>query len=170
MVAAFGNLDVGGVFRRRENSRRKIVIQIRRKRRRARRIRSQLALDGGQDIFELAGSHQRIDFGNLLEDLIAIALNQASGHDQFFGHAEFFVFGHFQNRVDRFFLRRGDEAARIDDQDVGFFRARRKFIAVSRENAHHHLAIHEVFRATQADESCFWHRNASRDGGTVRSF
>ncbi len=81
MVAAFGNLDVRGVFRRRENPRRKIVIQIRRKRRRARRIRLQFALDGSQNIFDLARPHHRIDLGNLRENLLAVTLDQASGHD-----------------------------------------------------------------------------------------
>ena len=71
--------------------------------------------------------------------------------------AEFFVFGHFENGVHRFLLRRLDEAAGVDDQDVGIVGARREFVAVARENAHHHLAIHEVFGASQADESDFRH-------------
>ena len=38
--------------------------------------------------------------------------------------------------------------------------ARREFVARARENAHHHLAIDEVLRASQADESDFRHLSA----------
>lgn len=68
------------------------------------------------------------------------------------------MFGHLQNRVDGLFLRRFDEAAGVDDKNLRFIRARRQFIAFARKNAHHHLAVDEVLRATQADESDLSHR------------
>jgi hypothetical protein len=106
----------------------------------------------------------------LFQDLLPVALHQAAGHDQFFRHAEFLVFSHFQNCVDRFLLRRRDEAAGVDDEHFGLFRARREFVPLARENTHHDLAIHEVFRASQADESGFRHEGRPRNCGARRLF
>ena len=157
MIAAFGDLDVRGMLRRRENARREIVIQIRRQAAALAAPARNSPSDGRQNSFDFACSDDRVHFRNLLANLVAVALDQASGDDQFFRAAEFLVLGHLQDRVDRFFLRGRDEAAGVDDQDVGFVGARREFVAVARENAHHHLAIDEVLRASQADKSDFRH-------------
>ena len=117
----------------------------------------ELAFAGFEDFFDFAGADHGIHFGDLFADVVAIALDHASGDDQFLRAAEFFVFGHFQDGLHGFLLRGLDEAAGIDDQHVGFAGARREFVAGARENAHHHLAIHEVLRASQADESDFRH-------------
>src|SRR6202008_1355582 len=92
------------------------------------------------------------------------------GHNQFFRRAEFLVLGHFKNRVDRFLLRRSDKAAGVDDEDLGFVGVRGKLISVSREDAHHHLAVHKVFGASQTDDSSFWHEKAPSVCGTFGYF
>ena len=125
-------------------------------------VRAQFAFAGGENIFDFAGADDGVHFGNLLANFVAVALDQASGDDQLLRAAEFLVFGHFEDGVHGFLLRGRDEAAGVDDEDVGFAGARRDFVAGARENAHHHLAIHEVLRASQADESDFRH--------SVRSF
>ena len=68
--------------------------------------------------------------------------------------------GHFQDRVNRFLLRAVDKGAGIDHDDVRIFGTARKFRSGSRKQAHHNFAIHEVFRAAQADKAHF--RRASR--------
>ena len=166
MIAALGDLDVRGVPRRGENARRQVVIEVRRQGwpplRRTRNSPSTAAR-----IFSISPVPTTASTSGICSRMsVAVALHQASGDDQFFGRAEFLVFGHFQNRVDRFLLRRLDEAARVDDEDFGFFGARREFVAVARENAHHHLAIHEVFRATQRNESDLGHGAKMRTGAT----
>jgi len=47
---------------------------------------------------------------------------------------EFLVFRHFQDGIHRFLLSRGDEAAGVDDQNVGFAGAWRDCVARPREN------------------------------------
>ena len=51
-----------------------------------------------------------------------------------------------------------DEAASVDDEDFGFIGARRQFITSARENAHHDLAVDEVFGASETDETDFSHK------------
>ena len=154
MIAAFGDFDVSGVARRGEQARRGVVIEEYRQARRARgRSARRLAVDGLNDVFDLAGADDRVHFGNLLANLVAKALDQAAGDDQALRAAEFLVFGHLQDGVDGFLLRRLDEAAGIDDEHVGFVGARRQFVAVARQNAHHDLAIDEVLGTAQAEES-----------------
>ena len=118
-----------------------------------RRQYPQISFDCLDDAFDFAGADHRIHFRHLLENLVAKAFYQAPCHDQFFRRAEFLVLGHFQNRVDRFFLRGFNEAARIHDQDFGILRARRQFVAIARQQAHHDLAIDEVFGASERDKS-----------------
>ena len=50
-----------------------------------------------------------------------------------------------------------DEAAGVHHEHVGIVGARREFVAAARQNAHHDLAIDEVFRAAQTDESDLRH-------------
>ncbi len=160
MVAAFIDLDVGGVARSGQDSRRRVVIQI------IRQIgclgianigHAQFAFARFQDFFHFAGADHRVDFRNLLPNIVAVALDHASGDDQFLGFAEFLVLGHLQNRIHRFFLRRLDETARIHHQHVRFAGPRRQFVTRARKNTHHHLAIDEVLGASQADETYFGH-------------
>ncbi len=118
------------------------------------------AFAGFEDFFDFAGADHGVHFGNLLADFVAVALDHASGDDQFLRAAEFLVLGHFEDGLHGFLLRRRDEAARVDDEHVGVARARRDFVACARENAHHHLAIDEVLRASQAHESDLRHLSA----------
>ena len=127
MIAAFGDLDIGGVFRRCQQTRRVLVVEIVGQigdgaipfvagetsgffTRRAfwsigytglellactggvedherRRVIGLLGLNaaGGKDGFQFAGADDGIDFRNVLLDLVAIALHEASGDDQLLG-------------------------------------------------------------------------------------
>jgi hypothetical protein len=103
------------------------------------------------------GADDRVHFRHLLQNLRAITFDQAARHDQFFCRAEFLVLRHFKNGVHGLFLRRFNKAARIDDQNFRFIGARRQFVAFVRKDTHHHLAVHEVLGASQADESDLGH-------------
>ncbi len=144
MIAALGNFDVCGVARRGQQARRGVMVKECGRRGRG---GVQIALDGLEDAFELARADDRVHLWYLLADRVAIALHQAAGHDQAARPAKFLVLGHFEDGVDRLLLGGFDKAAGVDDDDVSFVGARRDLISLARENAHHHLAIHEVFRA-----------------------
>ncbi len=155
MIASFRDLDVGGMPRCGDDTRRQFVVE---KSRRRGRWHAQLPLDGFEDPLDFTRSDHCIHFRYLLQDVIPKALDEASSDNQLFHRSKLLVLCHLQNRLDGLLLRRLDEAARIDDQDVRLIRPRSDLIAAPRENAHHHLAVHEVFGTTQADESDFRHR------------
>ena len=74
-----------------------------------------------QDRLQLAGADDRVDFGNVAADLVAVALHEAAGDDQLAAlcrHSHL-VPRHLQDRVDRLLLGRVDEAACVDDQNLG---------------------------------------------------
>jgi hypothetical protein len=89
--------------------------------------------------------------------LIAVAFDQAAGDNQLFRRAEFLVLSHFEDRIHGLFLCWLYEATGVYDQNVGFVGAGSQLIAVTREDTHHDLAIHEVFGATQTDKTYLWH-------------
>ncbi len=62
---------------------------------------------------------------------------------------------HLQNGVDRLLLGGVDERAGVDDDDVGVFGARGDLRSALREQAHHHLAVHQVLGTAQADKPNF---------------
>ncbi len=102
---------------------------------------------GFENRFQLAGADYGVDFGNVLANLVAIALDQASGDDELFGRAGGLVARHLENGVDRFLLGGVDKAAGVHDQDFGLFRTRGQARTGAVEQAHHHLGVDEVFGA-----------------------
>ena len=64
-----------------------------------------------------------------------------------------FVAGHLEDGVDRFLLGRVDEGAGVDDEDIGGFGVGGDARAGAVEQAHHDLAVDEVFGAAEADEA-----------------
>ena len=100
---------------------------------------------GGEDVFEFAGADDGVDFGDVLLDFVAIALDEASGDDEFLGFAMRLVPGHLEDGVDRLLLGRVDEGAGVDDQDVGGFGVADDARAGVVEQAHHDFAVDEVF-------------------------
>ena len=107
----------------------------------------------GENIFQFAGADDGVDFGNVFANLVAEALDQASGDDEFFRLASGLVRGHFEDGVDRFLLRAFDERAGVDDDHVGVFGAAGEFGSGAGEQAHHDFAVDQVLGAAQADEA-----------------
>ena len=108
---------------------------------------------GRENLFQFARTHNRVDFGNVLADLVAKALDQASCYDQFLCLAAGFVGGHFEDRIDRLLLGALDKRAGVDYDHVGVFRSAGQLRSCPRQQAHHHLAIHEILGAAQANEA-----------------
>ena len=59
----------------------------------------QFAFARGENFLHFAGADHCVDFGNLLSDFVAVALDHAAGNDQLPRPAEFLVLGHFQNGI-----------------------------------------------------------------------
>ncbi len=128
MIAAFGDFEVGEVVRRREDARREVVIQVG---------------DNGSchvlcvfahrdDLFDLVGADHGVDFGKLLLDIVAVAFNEATGDDKLARPPGLLVLRHLDDGVDGFLFGRVDEAAGIDDQNVGITRIGGEFVTTGR--------------------------------------
>jgi hypothetical protein len=121
------------------------------------RARVDAAVGGLRDVVELAGADEGVDFRNLRAQLVAVALDEAAGDDQPTATAVRLHPRRFEDGLDRLLLRRVDKPARVDDDGVGLGRVARQLVTFGFEPPHHHLAVHEVFRTAQTDESDFLH-------------
>jgi hypothetical protein len=114
---------------------------------------------GGEDGFEFAGAYYCVYFGDVLLDFVAIALDEAAGDYDALGFSSVgaadFVLDHLEDGVDGLLLGGVDEAAGVDDDDLGVFGAGGELGAVVVEQAHHDLGVDEVFGAAEGDETDF---------------
>lgn len=96
---------------------------------------------GGEDGFQFAGSDDCVHFRDVLLDLVAVTLYQAAGYDDALGFAAvlLLVLDHLEDGVDRLLLGGVDEAAGVDDDDLGVFGPGGEFGSVVVEEAHHDL-------------------------------
>jgi hypothetical protein len=81
MIAALGDLHIGEMARCGEHARRQIVVEIQ-VRIGGSGLPSVDALANGDDAVDFVGADQGVDFRHILFDVAAIALDQATGHDQ----------------------------------------------------------------------------------------
>ena len=88
----------------------------------------QIAFYRFEDALDFARPHHRINFRDLLENLVAIPFHETACDDQLFRRPEFLVLSHLQNGFDGLFLRGFNETAGVDYQHFGFLGARRQFI------------------------------------------
>jgi hypothetical protein len=111
----------------------------------------------GEDGFEFAGADDCVYFGDVLSNFVAVALDEATGYDYALGFAAvlLLVLDHLEDGVDGLLLGGVDEAAGVDDDDLGVFGAGGEFGSVVVEEAHHDLGVDEVFGAAEGDEAYF---------------
>ena len=102
---------------------------------------------GLQNGFEFAGADYGIDFRNVLDDFVAVAFDEASGDDQLLRRAGGFEARHFEDGVDGLLLGGVDEAAGVDDEDLGIFGACSQARAGAVQQPHHDFGVDEVFGA-----------------------
>src|SRR5690349_4340985 len=160
-IAAFGNLHKCIMGRCGEHARRRVVVQIGRAliaeldHRQAARVGLRIA--DGEDVVDLVRADERIDFGHLRLQFVAITLDQTTGYNQALGLAFRLKTRRFENRVDRFLLRRVDKAARVYHDGLGIGGVRRDLITVLLQVAHHHFTIDEVLGTPETNKSDFLH-------------
>jgi len=108
-----------------------------------------------EDGFEFAGADYRVYFRDVLLDFVAVALDEAAGYDDALGFSAelLLMLDHLEDGVDGLLLGGVDEAARVDNNDLGVFGARGELGAVVMEEAHHDLGVDEVFGAAEGDEA-----------------
>lgn len=140
MVATFSNLDVRRMFRSGENAGSQVVVKIRLNLFRLWRQAFAKRCDPPQ----LIRPDHSVYFRDILLNISAVALHQATCHYQSLRTTVLLVIRHLQNRVHRLLLSRIDEAASVHDNDIGLRRLRRKFMTVRYKLTHHDLGINQV--------------------------
>jgi len=88
-----------------------------------------------------------------LADLVAVPFHQAAGYDQLAGLAGQLMLGHLEDGVDRLLFRLIYERTGIYHQNVSRLRTVGHFRACLIQQAHHDLAIDQVFGAAQAHKA-----------------
>ena len=105
------------------------------------------------DLRELVQSDERIHFGNGALEFRLVPLDQAARHDDSLAPARLFPGTGAQDGIHRLFLGVANEAAGIDEDDIGLFRGWRQGDPLGPEHRHHVLGIHEVLGAPETDEA-----------------
>ena len=156
MVAALGDLEIGGIRRGREHAGGEFGVKVRVKRM-VRGAPVRWGFTSLEDVFELARADHKVNFGDLSQNVLAEAFHEASGDHELLRRAQLLVFRHLQDGVNRLALGRLDEAARVDNDDVGVSGARRQLVAPAGQDAEHHFAVHQVLGTAQTHHSHFRH-------------
>ncbi len=106
----------------------------------------------GDEMMELRKAEKQIDLRNLLLQFLLVSLNETTDRDDRL-HAALLQFRGFEHRVDRFLLRRVDEAAGIDEDDVGRLELGRDDGAVPDQLADEPLRVHGRFVTAEGDDA-----------------
>ena len=112
-------------------------------------------LDGGDDVGIAAGAQNPVHLGQLLQDLILVALGKAAGHQQLLQLAGVFQRGDGQNGVDGLTFGRVNKAAGVDHRHVGPLGLSGDGIARRPAQSHHLLGVHQILGTAQGYECNF---------------
>src|SRR5262245_28059093 len=93
-----------------------------------------------------------VDLGPVAQELLFLPLGQAAGDNDAARAAAALQLQHLVDGGKRLGPRPLDEAAGVDDDEVGSVRLADQLVAVEFEEAEHSLAIDKVFRAAKTDE------------------
>ena len=167
-IAALGNLQVREVLRRDPQT---VAVGQCTNRRGSEHgpllveVPDQAVGDAG-DLFAAEDADEVVDAGTVFEQLLFLSLGQAAGDDHAARAALLLEGQHFVDRRKRLGPGPFDEAARVDDDEIGPVRVAHQVVAVDLQQAQHPLAIDGVFRAAETDEGV----RALRVGGRHVAF
>ncbi len=107
----------------------------------------------GHEVMQVREPQKEVDLGNLVLQFLLISLDQApDGHDRF-DVAFLLELSGAQDRVDRFLLGGVDEAAGIDENDVGVRQIGGHHRAVAYQVSHQAFGIDRRFIAAERDDA-----------------
>ena len=105
-------------------------------------------------LLHLVNAHEHIHLGHQLGQLVTITLRHAPGHDESLTPTRGFAQGAvLQNGIHRLLLCGVDEGTGVDDHRVGLGRIVDDLDAFSEERSEHDLGVHQVFGASEGNES-----------------
>jgi hypothetical protein len=105
--------------------------------------------DDGRDLGVRAGAHEVVHLGHLPRHLVVVALGEAAGHHELLAAPLLLVARQLEDGLDRLLLGALDEAAGVDDDDVGAGGVLHQPVAGLGQGAEHDLAVHPVLRAAE---------------------
>ena len=159
VVATLGNLYICGIWRRGERARCPVVIEIEVSIASAKRgWRAHIvARDSARDFHHLVCAENGVDLGQVCFDFLRVPLREATGYDQALAGTRLLEPGSLEDGIDRFPLGVLDEAAGVDDDDLGFRPVRGQDMAFLLQKTCHDLAVDKVLGTSQTDETDFRH-------------
>ena len=119
-----------------------------------RTVGTEAADDGGQRGVG-ANADNGIDLGDLLNDLLLVALSQAAGHNDLEVRILLLVLAGHQDILDSFSLSGLDEAAGVDDDNVSLGGVSHGSVAVLDEGVAEYVGVDLVLRAAEGDNGNF---------------
>ena len=102
--------------------------------------------------FQFSRPDYRVDFGNILTNIVAETLHQAARDHQLLGASLGLMLGHLQDGVDRLLLGAGNKRTGVDHDNVGVLGPRNQFGPGPLQHAHHDFAVHQILGTPQAYE------------------
>ena len=130
MITALGDLHISRIGRRRQNTRRFRIVDNLILSCQDNAVARQSLTHRLHDAVPCARANDGIGLGHVVQKLLMIAFPETARDDKRTTAARFLVLRHIEHRRDGFLLRRLDESACIDDDDLRFCRIGRKFDAV----------------------------------------
>ena len=104
------------------------------------------------DLVVAVRSDDRVNLGDLVQNLLTVALRHASGDNQRGAATLGLIPGHIQDRLNAFFLCGIDKAAGIDNDNVRLGLVVRHLVAMTGKLAEHALGIHKILVAAKRDK------------------
>jgi hypothetical protein len=101
---------------------------------------------------DLPRAEHEVHLRKQLEQLIPVALREASCHDQSAAATDLLPLCHFQNRLQGLLRGRLYERAGVHDNEVRFIGLRNRKITGPMQTTQDDFAIYPIFRTSQADE------------------
>ena len=116
------------------------------------------------DAVPRAGSEVFVDLGDLVPQLVGVALRQAADDEQLFDASGLFGLCGAQDHLDGFLLGVADESAGVDDDHFGIraVAVEEDFVAGGRQPGHEVFAVDGVLRAAERDDVNFFHVRTMR--------
>ena len=148
VVAALGDLQVGGVGGGGGDAR-PVLLRVVDIPEAVGRAPGHQLLQGGDDLGVAAGAHDAVHLGQLLHQLVLIALGQAAGDQQLAQLPLLFQLGQLQDILNGLALGGVDKAAGVEHRRVRPLGLGGDLMPSASDQCHHLLGVHQILGAAQ---------------------